>query len=135
MQLTNILRDVKNDAERGRIYLPQEELVRFKVTESEIMQGKYSDRYRALAQSVAARAKRFYELARQTLPDEDRRAMIAAELMGAVYWGLFQKLERRGFNVFGNSKVRLNKLQKIYLILRTSRRINSGSTVPNYGGE
>ena len=79
LQLTNILRDVKNDAERGRIYLPQEELVRFKVTESEIMQGKYSDRYRALAQSVAARAKRFYELARQTLPDEDRRAMIAAE--------------------------------------------------------
>ena len=135
LQLTNILRDVKGDAERGRIYLPQEELARFKVTESEIMQGKYSDRYRALAESVAARARRYYESARQTLPAEDRRSMIAAELMGAVYWGLFKKLERQGFNVFGESKVRLNKLQKIYLIFRTSRRINSGSTVPNYGAD
>src|SRR5207253_9301774 len=56
-QLTNILRDVRTDAERGRIYLPQSELARFKVTEREILNFEYSDRFRALAESVAARAR------------------------------------------------------------------------------
>ncbi|HWC58650.1 MAG TPA: squalene/phytoene synthase family protein, partial [Verrucomicrobiae bacterium] len=79
LQLTNILRDVRTDAERGRIYLPQSELVRFKVTEQEILNFEYSDRFRALAESVASRARKFYQLARETLPAEDRRSMVAAE--------------------------------------------------------
>jgi 15-cis-phytoene synthase len=133
LQLTNILRDVRTDAERGRIYLPQSELARFKVTEQEILNFQYSDRFRNLAESVAARAKNFYQLARETLPAEDRRSMVAAELMGSVYWRLLRKLERQQFNVFGPEPTRLSKGQKILLILRSWCRFISGATSPNYG--
>ena len=101
LQLTNILRDVRTDAERGRIYLPLSELARFNVTEQEILRLEYSSRFRELAASVAMRASDFYRHARETLPAEDRRAMVAAELMGSVYWRLLRKLERRNFDVFG----------------------------------
>ena len=133
LQLTNIVRDVRSDAERGRIYLPLEELARHQVSEGEILEGDYSPRFRALAGSVAARAKGFYKLARETLPREDRRSMAAAELMGSVYWRLLQKLEARGFNVFGPHPTRVSKGQKVLLILRTWYRIFSGAVVPNYG--
>jgi len=133
LQLTNILRDVKTDAERGRIYLPLSELARFKVTEEEILRGEYSDRFEALARSVSQQARKYYQLARQTLPLEDRRAMGAAELMGSVYWRLLQKLERTRFDVFGPEPTRLTKAQKLALIFRTWLRILRGAVVPNYG--
>jgi len=133
LQLTNILRDVRTDAERGRIYLPQSELARFKVTEQEILNFEYSDRFRALAESVAARAKKFYRLARETLPAEDRRAMVAAELMGSVYWRLLRKLERQQFNVFGPKPTRLSKGQKLLLIFRSWCRFVFRIASPNYG--
>lgn len=133
LQLTNIVRDVKTDAERGRIYFPLEELERFRVSESEILGGAYSPRFRELASSVAERAKHFYKLARETLPQTDRRAMAAAELMGSVYWRLLEKLEGREFDVFGPELTRVSKGQKILLILRTWLRLASGKVVPNYG--
>jgi phytoene synthase len=133
LQLTNIVRDVKSDAERGRIYFPLDELERFRVGESEIIDGQYSPRFRELASSVAERAKHFYKLARETLPPEDRRAMAAAELMGSVYWRLLEKLEARAFNVFGPEPTRVSKSQKLLLVLRTWLRIASGNLVPNYG--
>ncbi|HXT12688.1 MAG TPA: presqualene diphosphate synthase HpnD [Candidatus Angelobacter sp.] len=133
LQLTNILRDVRVDAERGRIYLPQSELARFNVSEQEILNFQYSDRFRALAESVAARAKKFYQLARETLPPEDRRSMVAAELMGSVYWRLLRKLEHEQFNVFGPTPPRLSKGQKLFLIFRSWCRFVSGATSPSYG--
>ncbi len=133
LQLTNILRDVRTDAERGRIYLPQTELARFKVTPEEILRFEYSNRFRELAESVAARAKHFYQLAHETLPPEDRRSMVAAELMGSVYWRLLCKLERQQFNVFSSTPVRLGKAHKILLILRSWWRFVSGAMSPNYG--
>ena len=134
LQLTNILRDVKNDAARGRIYLPASELEKFRVSEADILQGRYSERYYALAGSVAARAKSFYELARKTLPPEDRRSMVAAELMGSVYWRLLQKLERGKFDVFGPAPLKLSKPHKLALILKSWLRHATGSTTSNYGG-
>jgi phytoene synthase len=133
LQLTNILRDVKNDAARGRIYLPQSELKKFGVTEVEILESQYSDRYFALASSVAARAKEFYQRAQQTLPAEDRKAMVAAELMGAVYWQLLQKLEAGKFNVFGPQLLKLSKPHKLALIFRSWLRHAVGSTTSSYG--
>jgi phytoene synthase len=133
LQLTNIVRDVKTDAERGRIYLPLEELARFGVGEAEILNGEYSPRFRELAASVAGRAKHFYKLANETLPREDRRSMAAAELMGSVYWRLLEKLEEQRFNVFGPTPARVSKSQKIMLIFRTWFRVFSGALVPNYG--
>lgn len=133
LQLTNILRDVRADAERGRIYLPLEELRRCGVTEAEVLRGESSPRFQAVAQAVAERARQFYRLARETLPPEDRRAMIAAELMGAVYWCLLQKLERRRFDVLGPTPTRVRQCGKAWLILRTWLRLRLGSTAPNYG--
>jgi phytoene synthase len=133
LQLTNILRDVKNDAARGRIYLPKSEMAKFQVSESEILKGEYSGRYRALADSVADRAREFYRLARVTLPPEDRQAMVAAELMGSVYWRLLKQLERDGFNVFGPKPPKLSKPQKLALIARSWVRHAVGATSPNYG--
>jgi phytoene synthase len=133
LQLTNILRDVRSDAERGRIYLPLSELARFQVSPDEILRLENSPRFRELAQSVAERARHFYRMARETLPSEDRRSMIASELMGSVYWRLLRKLERKQFNVFGDTPTRLSQSQKILLILRTWCRLVSGAMAPNYG--
>jgi phytoene synthase len=134
LQLTNILRDVRSDAERGRIYLPTSALADHGVLPQEILRFEYSDRFVRLARAVAERAGGFYRAAREALPPEDRRAMIAAELMGSVYWRLLNKLERRQFDVFGPTPTRLSKGQKIILVLRTWFRMASGAMVPNYGG-
>jgi 15-cis-phytoene synthase len=133
LQLTNILRDVRTDAERGRIYLPQAELARFGVTEEEILRYEYSDRFRQLAVSVAEKARGFYQLARQSLPHEDRRAMCAAELMGSVYWRLLQKLEQRKFDVFGPQPTKLSRMQKLLLVGKTWCQVVAGTMSPNYG--
>jgi 15-cis-phytoene synthase len=133
LQLTNILRDVRTDAERGRIYLPLTELRRFEVSPEEILRLQYSDRFQKLAQTVAERARHFYQKARQALPEEDRRSMVAAELMGSVYWRLLGKLEGRKFNVFGPRPTRLNKGQKLLLIFRAWYRFASGAISPSYG--
>ena len=133
LQLTNILRDVRSDAERGRIYLPLSELARFKVSPEEILRLEYSPRFFELANSVAERARHFYQLARATLPAVDRRSMVAAELMGSVYWRLLRKLETQRFNVFGPERTRLNRAQKTLLVLRTWCRFVSGAAAPSYG--
>lgn len=133
LQLTNILRDVRSDAERGRIYLPMSELKHFRVAPEEILRLEYSPRFRDLAASVGERARHFYQQARVTLPAIDRRSMIAAELMGSVYWRLLGKLERQQFDVFGPKPARLGKGQKILLILRSGIRLASGAMAPNYG--
>ncbi len=133
LQLTNILRDVRTDAERGRIYLPQAELARFGVPEAEILQYEYSERFASLAAGVAARARKFYRQAREALPPADRRSMVAAELMGAIYWRLLAKLERRRFNVFGPTLTRLSQPHKCLLILQTWLKVAFGAMAPSYG--
>jgi phytoene synthase len=133
LQLTNILRDVRTDAERGRIYLPQAELARFGVKEEEILGFEYSERFRRLAAQVADLARHFYQLARQTLPKEDRQSMMVAELMGSVYWRLLRKLEARQFDVFGPRPTRLSKGQKMLLILRSWSQHLVGGFTPSYG--
>ncbi|HEY1717637.1 MAG TPA: presqualene diphosphate synthase HpnD [Verrucomicrobiae bacterium] len=133
LQLTNILRDVKTDAAHGRIYLPLDELKKSGVREQEIFNSIYSENYFALAQSVAGRAKKFYSLAQKTLPPEDRNSMVAAELMGSVYWQLLQKLERQQFNVFVSQPIRITRPKKLLLILRAWLRFISGSKTANYG--
>jgi phytoene synthase len=133
LQLTNILRDVRADAQRGRIYVPLSELERHGVSPEEVLRLQYSDRFAQAAAGVAARAKSFYSLARQTLPAADRRSMIAAELMGSVYWRLLDELERRRYDVFGPRPARLSRAEKIALIVRTWLRLASGAAGANYG--
>ncbi|HXB59214.1 MAG TPA: presqualene diphosphate synthase HpnD [Candidatus Acidoferrales bacterium] len=133
LQLTNILRDVKTDAARGRIYLPESELKKFGVDENDILQGRYSDKFRLLAESIDARAKQFYSAAKKALPGEDRKNMVAAELMGMVYWRLLKKLERAQFDVFRPQPVGLSKPQKLALIFQSWLRFCFGIAEGNYG--
>ena len=134
LQLTNILRDVRTDAERGRIYLPRNEMERCGVSAGEILRSEDSARFRELAKQVAARARGFYQRARETLPPEDHRSMATAELMGGVYWRLLCKLEARGFAVLGSRPTRLTKTHKLFLILRSVWRLSSGGAfAPSYG--
>ncbi|HXE42477.1 MAG TPA: squalene/phytoene synthase family protein, partial [Candidatus Baltobacteraceae bacterium] len=99
----------------------------------EILNSKYSDRYFSLAANVAGRAKNFYQLAQKTLPLEDRKSMVAAELMGSVYWRLLQKLEHNKFNVFTAQPLKLSKPHKLALIFQSWLRFTIGSTSSNYG--
>lgn len=132
-QLTNILRDVGEDAARGRVYLPTSELRRFGVEPDEILRRQPSERFESLAAQVAARARAFYAQARATLPPEDRRSMIAAEVMGAIYWQLLVRLEQRRFPVLAPPRIRLGKAAKLFLIARTWWRLRVGPFAPSYG--
>src|SRR6266850_997213 len=133
LQFTNILRDVGSDADRGRIYLPLSELRRFNVQPEEILRHEYSPGFLSVAESFAERARRFYSLARETLAPADRRSMIAAELMGSVYWRLLRKLEAKRFDVLGSNPTKLNRGQKLLLILRAWTRFVFGIPSPSYG--
>ncbi|HVY71883.1 MAG TPA: squalene/phytoene synthase family protein, partial [Verrucomicrobiae bacterium] len=123
------------DAERGRIYLPIEELRRCGVSEEQILRFEDTPGFRRAAEAVAARARAYYRGAREALPPEDRRSMIAAEGMGTVYWRLLEKLEARHFDVLGPDLTRVSKPQKAFLMLRTWWRFffAAGTSVPNYG--
>lgn len=133
LQMTNILRDVGNDAQRGRIYVPLDDLRRFGVTEEEVLQGRSSERFLALAREIDRRARGFFEKARRLLPQVDRDAMISAELMGAVYWQLLLKLEREDFPVLDAKPVRLSRGRKLGMVLSALIRWKLGLGVATYG--
>ena len=100
LQLTNILRDVGEDASRGRIYLPQNEINRFGYTEEELLQGIENKAFRALMQFQAQRARRYYRGARLALTPTDRPGMFAAEIMGRIYFRLLERIEADDYRVF-----------------------------------
>jgi phytoene synthase len=111
LQMTNIIRDVQKDLQNGRIYLPQEDLARFGYSEAELGQGKYNSNFVRLMEFEAARAKEFFARATALLPAEDRKSMVAAEIMGSVYRALLRRMELDRFRVF-EKEYRLNKLEK-----------------------
>jgi 15-cis-phytoene synthase len=116
-QLTNIIRDVHEDATRGRIYLPLEDLARFAVTEEEILEGVYSPRFRRLMEFEAQRARDFYREARTALAREDRGAMLAAEGMRLIYAALLERIVRSDYRVF-DQRLSLSTPRKLYLVGR-----------------
>ncbi len=101
LQLTNILRDVQPDAEGGRIYLPQEDLIRFGVSPDDLKRGRYTPAFGELMAFEARRARQFYDRAWAALPPRDARNLVAAEIMGRIYFALLQAIEARQFRVFG----------------------------------
>lgn len=106
LQLTNILRDVGTDMRRGRIYLPLDELAAHGCTEDDVRAGVVTGRLRAVLAQQAARARDYYRRAESALPPEDRRRLVAARIMGAIYEATLRQVERTGFEVF-SGKVRL----------------------------
>jgi len=116
LQLVNILRDLESDARRGRLYLPREDLERFGVRPGELLAGSYNDPVIELMQFECDRARHYFDLAREMLPPEDRRSMVAAEIMAAIYWRLLRLIQERRYNVFGK-RVRLSRPLKFWTAL------------------
>jgi phytoene synthase len=112
LQLTNILRDLREDARRNRIYLPGEDLRRFGYSESALLSGVYDDRFVELMQFQCARARRYYEEAGRLLPPEDTRRLFSAQIMKRTYQGLLDRIERSGYDVF-RRPARLSGLHKL----------------------
>jgi phytoene synthase len=113
LQVVNILRDLESDARRGRLYLPQEDLDRFGIRPAEITEGRYSDPFIELMQFECDRARGFFDAARNALASEDRRSMVAAEIMGAIYWRVLGRIRARRYNVFGE-RVRISRPLKFW---------------------
>lgn len=113
-QLTNIVRDVGEDALRGRIYLPLSELQRFEVKAHEILQRQYSPRFGALMRFQAERAHRLYAQALAQLPAADRRAQKPALMMASIYRTLLREIENEDFRVL-HQRIRLTPLRKFWL--------------------
>jgi len=111
LQTTNIIRDVRKDLENGRIYLPADEMAKFDYSEADLAARKYDDRFVKLMQFQADRSHEFFAKATALLPREDRKSMVAAEIMHSIYHGLLRKIERDRFRVFERD-YRLNKLEK-----------------------
>ena len=111
LQMTNIIRDVGKDLCNGRIYLPLEDLARFNYNEQDLQQERYNDSFVRLMEFEAARAEQFFQSASNFLAREDRRSMLAAEIMGSVYHALLKRMQRDHFRVF-QKEYHLNKLEK-----------------------
>ena len=111
LQMTNIIRDVGTDLDNGRIYLPRQDLVRFGYPEEDLCLRKYNEPFRRLMEFEAARAEEFFAQAANLLPREDRRSMVAAEIMRSVYQALLRRMEADGFRVF-EKEYRLSRLEK-----------------------
>ena len=117
-QLTNIIRDVGEDAQRGRIYLPLEDLKRYDLTDSDIIQRRESSKFRALMGFEIARARSYYSQALDKLPDSDRRAQRTGLIMAAIYQRLLDEIEADGCRVLA-SRVSLTPLRKFWIAWKT----------------
>ena len=117
-QLTNIIRDVGEDARRGRIYLPINELQQYQVTAAELLNATHSERFEALMRFQMARAQSYYDEAYAALPTADRRAQRPGLIMAAIYRTLLEEIARDGFHVLKH-KVSLTPLRKLWLAWKT----------------
>ena len=118
LQIANIVRDVAEDAARDRIYLPQEDLARFGVTESEVIAGQSSDRMRALLKFEATRARTQITDGLKLVPTLPRHARPFPLFLGRVYARILDRIEARDYDVF-SGKVALTGGEKVALLMRT----------------
>ena len=123
LQLTNILRDVAVDFGRDRVYLPQDEFARFGCSENDLRHeveqaggGVKSPQVMALLEFQAARAREFFDRAVRSLPQDDARRFVAAEIMRVIYFDLLRRIEKSGFDVF-TSVIRVPRPQQARLAL------------------
>jgi 15-cis-phytoene synthase len=121
MQLTNIIRDVGDDARRGRIYLPVSELKQFDVKAQEILNRGYSERFAALMKFQAERAHRNYDDAFALLPAADQRAQKPGVMMANIYRTLLREIEADDFQVL-HQRTSLTPLRKLWIAMRTNWR-------------
>jgi phytoene synthase len=117
-QLTNIIRDVGEDARKGRIYLPVNELQQFGVTAADLLNARHSDKFEALMAFQTERARGIYAQAFALLPKQDRRAQRPGLMMAAIYHTLLDEIERDHFHVL-TQRISLTPLRKLWLAWKT----------------
>ncbi|MDX8396003.1 MAG: presqualene diphosphate synthase HpnD, partial [Mariprofundaceae bacterium] len=120
LQLTNILRDLAEDAARGRIYLPQEERIRYKVADQDFKDGSCPENMRYLLKEYGKKAELAYQRAMELLPDEDRQTLRPSLLMATIYYAQLQRIKSAEFDVWSHSG-RISPLRKIWIAWRTYR--------------
>ena len=117
LQLTNIIRDVAVDLRRGRVYLPGEDLARFGVTVDALSHGEVTPAIRELLRYECDRARSYYTRAAEQLPRVDRRSLVAAEIMGAIYFEILRRIERADYDVFSR-RIRVPRPRRAVIALR-----------------
>ncbi|MGB7483907.1 presqualene diphosphate synthase HpnD [Castellaniella ginsengisoli] len=117
-QMTNIIRDVGDDARRGRIYLPADDMARHGVTVDDILDGHYTENFQALMRQQTERARGLYRDAMRALPEADRRAQRPGLMMAAIYAALLDEIERDGWHVL-NQRIALTPIRKFWLAWKT----------------
>ena len=117
-QLTNIIRDVGEDARKGRIYLPVNELQQFNVTAADLLNARHSDKFEALMRFQVERAQKVYDEAFALLPKEDRRAQRPGLMMAAIYRTVLDEIERDNFHVL-TQRISLTPIRKLWLAWKT----------------
>jgi 15-cis-phytoene synthase len=117
LQLTNILRDVKVDKDKNRIYVPLEDLERFHISEEELFAEHYSEKFVDLMQFQARRTREYYHKARAALRPDEGFSMFAAQIMDGIYYRLLEKIELANFNVFTH-RIRVSTSHKFLIALR-----------------
>jgi phytoene synthase len=114
MQLTNILRDIKYDAQNGRIYIPEEDLKRFGYSEDDLMNSRYNESFVELMKFECKRVREYYEKANNCFDKQDRKLLFPVRIMQNIYFGILKKIEKMNYNVF-QKKARISKLRKLYI--------------------
>jgi phytoene synthase len=125
LQLTNVLRDVKADLARDRIYIPLEDLREYGVTEEDLRaaaSGPMPPRVRELLAACGGRARHYFERARRALPREDTRRLVSAEIMGAIYFALLKRIERARYDVFSR-RISVPRATRAVVAVRTWARV------------
>ena len=118
-QLTNIIRDVGEDARRNRIYIPLDELATFNVTEEDILHSRESEAVKKLLEYQIERAESYYDRALQELPAEDRKSQRVGLMMAAIYRTLLREIKADGAEKVLNSRTSLGALRKLWLAFHT----------------
>jgi len=124
LQLTNIVRDVGSDLDRGRIYLPADELQSFGYDEEMLRRRERNGAFRRLMEHQAERARSFFEVAEREARGLDRRRLLAAEIMGRVYRRLLERIEASDFDVFSH-EVRVPTLERVWIAASTALAVRT----------
>lgn len=117
LQLTNILRDVRDDARKGRIYLPQEDLRRFGYSEEDLFANRYTPEFVELMKFQCNRARLYFDAARDALKDEDKYYFFAARIMWSIYAHMLRRIERAQYNVF-KRRISIPTILKLLITFR-----------------
>jgi phytoene synthase len=117
LQLTNIIRDIGIDAKYGRVYLPQEDLRRFGYTEAELISSRNSSQFKKLMEFETQRAEEYFQKAKESLPEEDKRAMFAAKIMERIYYHTLLRIKEVNYNVF-DRKIMLPRFLQLAIAVK-----------------